>query len=206
MRRPTIATGRSWGGATTFSRAGSASTSSPGRPRPGAALEGEVAGLYPELVGTDQTVRLEYRSALGPEATEGEFLAALAARREDEMRRRSTLVGPHRDDLVVELDGHDMRSFGSRGQQRLLVLALRLAEAGPVEAAIGSPPVLLLDDALSELDPDVQGRVLRHAARSGQVFLTTAESGLPEAGGAAWWDVKGGSVAEFMGAVVGGTA
>ncbi len=170
------------------------------------ALEDEIASLYPELAGTDQTVRLEYRSALGPEATEGEFLEALAARREDEMRRRSTLVGPHRDDLVVELDGHDMRSFGSRGQQRLVVLALRLAEAGPVEAAVGSAPVLLLDDALSELDPDVQGRVLRHAARSGQVFLTTAEPGLPGAGGAAWWDVKGGIVAESMGAVVEGTA
>jgi DNA replication and repair protein RecF len=107
---------------------------------------------------------------------------------------------------VVELDGHDMRSFGSRGQQRLLVLALRLAEAGPVEAAVGSPPVLLLDDALSELDPDVQARVLRHAARSGQVFLTTADPALPEGSGAAWWDVKGGIVAESMGAVMGGTA
>ena len=176
------------------------------RRRAVAALEGEIASLYPELAGTEETVSLEYRSALGPEATEGEFLEALAARREDEMRRRSTLVGPHRDDLVVELDGHDMRNFGSRGQQRLLVLALRLAEAGPVEAAVGSPPVLLLDDALSELDPDVQGRVLRHASRSGQVFLTTAEPGLSEAGGAAWWDVKGGIVAEAMGAGVGGTA
>jgi recombinational DNA repair ATPase RecF len=81
-----------------------------------------------------------------------------------------------------------------------------LAEAGPVEAAVGSPPVLLLDDALSELDPDVQGRVLRHAARSGQVFLTTAEPGLPEGSGAAWWDVNGGIVAESMGAAIGRTA
>ncbi len=174
------------------------------------ALEGEVARLYPELAGSNQTVRLEYRSGLGPDTTEGEFLDALATRREDEIRRRLTLVGPHRDDLVVELDGHDMRSFGSRGQQRLLVLALRLAEAGPVEAAVGSPPVLLLDDALSELDPGVQGRVLRHAARSGQVFLTTAEPGLPEGTGAAWWDVKGGIVAETpdaeaVGAPSGGT-
>ena len=132
-----------------------------------------------------------------------EFLEALASRREDERRRRSTLVGPHRDDLAVELDGHDMRSFGSRGQQRLLVLALRLAEASPVEAAVGSRPVLLLDDALSELDPDVQGRVLRHAGRSGQVFLTTADPELPEGSGAVWWEVRGGTVAESMGAGVG---
>ena len=170
------------------------------------ALEREVARLYPELAGTDQTVRLEYRSALGPEATEETFLQKLAARREDEVRRRTTLVGPHRDDLAVELEGRDMRSFGSRGQQRLLVLALRLAEAGPVEDAVGSPPVLLLDDALSELDPDVQGRVLSHVALGGQVFLTTAEPGLPETEGAVWWDVKGGSVAESIGAVVGETA
>ena len=163
------------------------------------ALEVEVARLYPELAGSDHVVRLEYRSALRPEATEEEFIEMLTARREDEMRRRLTLVGPHRDDLSVELDGHDMRSFGSRGQQRLLVLALRLAEAGPVEVAVGSRPVLLLDDALSELDPDVQGRVLRHAGRSGQVFLTTADPELPECSGAVWWEVRGGTVAESMG-------
>lgn len=171
-----------------------------------AALEDEVARLYPELAGTEQTVRLEYRSSLGPGTTEGEFLEALAVRREDEVRRGVSLVGPHRDDLAVELDGRDMRSFGSRGQQRLLVLVLRLAEAGPVEVAVGSPPVLLLDDALSELDPDVQGRVLRHVAGNGQVLLTTAEPGLPEARGATWWDVKGGTVAECVGAVAGGAA
>jgi DNA replication and repair protein RecF len=172
-----------------------------------AALESEVVRLYPELAGTDQTVCLEYRSALGPGTTVEEFLEALAVRREDEVRRQLTLVGPHRDDLAVELDGHDMRSFGSRGQQRLLVLALRLAEAGPVEVAVGSPPVLLLDDALSELDPEVQGRVLRHVAATGQVFLTTAEpGGRPVPSGAAWWDVKEGTVTESLGAVLGGTA
>lgn len=174
------------------------------RRRAVASLETEVAKLYPEMAGADHRVRLEYRSALDPDVTEAAFIEALVRRRDDERRRGLTLVGPHRDDLVVELDGHDVRSFGSRGQQRLLVLALRLAEAGPVEDAVGSPPVLLLDDALSELDPDVQRRVLRHIARSGQVFLTTAEPGLPEGSGAAWWDVKGGTVAESMSAALGG--
>jgi recombinational DNA repair ATPase RecF len=88
-----------------------------------------------------------------------------------------------------------MRSFASRGQQRLLALALRLAEAGPVERAIGSAPVLLLDDALSELDPAVQAKVLRHIEGAGQVFLTTAEDGVP-ARHAAWWSVRDGSVLE----------
>jgi DNA replication and repair protein RecF len=176
------------------------------RRRAVAALETEVATLYPEMAGAEHQVRLEYRSALPPDAGEAEFLEALSSRRDDERRRGLTLVGPHRDDLAVELDGHDMRSFGSRGQQRLLVLSLRLAEAGPVASAVGSSPVLLLDDALSELDLDVQRRVLRHITGSGQVFLTTAEPGLPEGSGAAWWDVKGGTVAESMGAVVGGAA
>jgi len=170
------------------------------------ALEREVATLYPEMAGADHQVTLSYRSTLAPHVTEAEFLEVLERRRDDERRRGMTLVGPHRDDLVVELDGHDMRSFGSRGQQRLLVLALRLSEAGPVEAAVGSPPVLLLDDALSELDHEVQTRVLRYIGRSGQVFLTTAETGLPEGHGGAWWDIRGGTVAESMAAMVGGAA
>lgn len=160
-----------------------------------AALESEVARLYPEMAGADHRVRLEYRSALPSDVSEATFLGALESRRSDERRRKITLIGPHRDDLVVELDGRDMRSFGSRGQQRLLVLALRLAEAGPVESAVGSPPVLLLDDALSELDPDVQQLVLRHIHKQGQVFLTTAEPGVAESSGGTCWEVKGGMVA-----------
>jgi DNA replication and repair protein RecF len=170
------------------------------------ALEREVSRLYPAMAGSDHRVRLEYRSSLPEEVTESEFLEALTGRRHEERRRGLTLVGPHRDDLAVELDSRDMRSFGSRGQQRLLVLALRLAEAGPVEEAVGSPPVLLLDDALSELDPEVERLVIRHVAHQGQVFLTTAESRLPEAAGATWWDVKGGTVAESTEAIVGGVA
>ena len=77
-----------------------------------------------------------------------------------------------------------------------MALTLRLAEAGPVARAVGSAPVLLLDDALSELDPEVQGRVLAHVAASGQVFLTTADASIPEVPRAAWWEVRGGRVTE----------
>ena len=77
-----------------------------------------------------------------------------------------------------------------------MALALRLAEAGPVARAVGSAPVLLLDDALSELDPQVEARVLEHVATAGQVFLTTADPTLPEARRATWWDIRGGRVAE----------
>jgi DNA replication and repair protein RecF len=118
---------------------------------------------------------------------------ALRKRRVDDLRRGQTVLGPHRDDLTVDLDGRDMRLYASRGQQRLLALALRLAEAGPVARAVGSSPVLLLDDALSELDPTVQVNVLRHVEGAGQVFLTSAEPTLP-ARHAAWWQVRAGRV------------
>ena len=157
-----------------------------------AQLDSEVRRLYPEMAGSGD-LRLGYRGTVPEGVDETSFVAALRQRRGEEGRRGQTLVGPHRDDLTVDLDGRDMRSYASRGQQRLLALALRLAEAGPVERAIGSAPVLLLDDALSELDPAVQANVLRHIEGAGQVFLTTAEDGVP-ARHAAWWSVRDGSV------------
>ena len=159
------------------------------------ALEVEARGLYPTLAGTG-AVSLQYGEALGAAAGEPEFLAALDARFLEEARRGQTMVGPHRDDLLIEVDGRDLRLYGSRGQQRLMALTLRLAEAGPVARAVGSAPVLLLDDALSELDPEVQARVLEHVAAAGQVFLTTADAALPEIRRVSWWDVRGGRVTE----------
>jgi DNA replication and repair protein RecF len=158
-----------------------------------AALQREAAVLYPELTGRG-AVSLVYRSSLGDDATEESFRAALASRFDAEVQRGVTLVGPHRDDLVIELDGRDLRSFGSRGQQRVMALTLRLAEVAPVAEAVGSTPILLLDDALSELDPRTQARVLAHVAEVGQVFLTSAELDRSEACAATWWEVLGGRV------------
>ena len=159
------------------------------------ALEVEARGLYPTLAGAG-AVSLQYGEALGAAAGEPEFLAALDARFLEEARRGQTMVGPHRDDLLIEVDGRDLRLYGSRGQQRLMALTLRLAEAGPVARAVGSAPVLLLDDALSERDPEEQARVLEHGAAAGQVFLTTADAALPEIRRVSWWDVRGGRVTE----------
>jgi DNA replication and repair protein RecF len=169
------------------------------------ALETEARGLYPTLAGTG-AVNLQYCAALGPETGEAEFLAALEARFPEEARRGQTLVGPHRDDLLIEVDGRDLRLYGSRGQQRLMALTLRLAEVGPVARAVGSAPVLLLDDALSELDPHVQARVIAHVSTAGQVFLTTADAALPEVGRVTWWDVREGRVTDPMLGTVRGAA
>ena len=163
------------------------------RRRAVAALQMELARVYPALSGARHKVELAYRTSLGEATEPAALLAALERRRPDELRRGLTLVGPHRDDLAIELDGVDARAFGSRGQQRLLALALRLAEVLPVTEAAGTAPLLLLDDALSELDPKVRDNVLREIQSAEQVFLTSPELLAPS--GASRWIVESGGIA-----------
>jgi DNA replication and repair protein RecF len=163
------------------------------RRRAVASLQTELARVYPALAGGPQKVEIAYRTTLGEATEPAALLRALEQRRADELRRRVTLVGPHRDDLSIELDGIDARAFGSRGQQRLLALALRLAEVLPVTEAAGTAPVLLLDDALSELDPVVRDNVLREIQAAEQVFLTSPDA-VPVTG-AGHWIVESGGIA-----------
>jgi DNA replication and repair protein RecF len=158
-----------------------------------AALQTEVARVYPALAGAAAKVEIRYRSTIGESADPEGLRVALMRVRREELRRRQTLIGPHRDDIAIELDGVEVRAYGSRGQQRLLALALRLAEVLPITEATGTPPVLLLDDALSELDPDVRRNALREMLAAEQVFLTSPEP--LEVEGASHWVVQGGGVA-----------
>ncbi len=80
------------------------------------------------------------------------FQAAIESARPEEFRRGMTVIGPHRDDFVFHIGGRDLASFGSRGQQRLGVVAYRLAEMDIIDETSGERPILLLDDVLSELD------------------------------------------------------
>lgn len=170
------------------------------RRRAVAALQTEVTRIYSFLAGGGQgvgderqKVQIGYRTAVGEATEPAALVAALEQVRPVELRRGLTLVGPHRDDLAIELDGVDARAFGSRGQQRLLALALRLGEVLPVTEAAGTTPVLLLDDALSELDPGVRQSVLREIQSAEQVFLTSPEPLAVD--GAARWIVDGGGIA-----------
>jgi DNA replication and repair protein RecF len=95
----------------------------------------------------------------------------------EDLRRGSTSVGPHRDDLLVLLDGREARSFASQGQQRTAVVSLKLAEAALIEARTGERPVLLLDDVLSELDGERRAALLNEVAGGGQVIITSVEAG-----------------------------
>jgi len=167
------------------------------RRRAAAALQTEIARVYPILAGDrramsgeHEKVEIRYRSSVGEATEPAALLAALERMRSVEARRGQTLVGPHRDDLAIELAGVDARAFGSRGQQRLLALSLRLAEILPITEAVGTAPVLLLDDALSELDQDVRHHVLQEIRSAEQVFLTTADA-LDVPGAARWIITKG---------------
>ena len=95
-----------------------------------------------------------------PNTEENELEAALKRSRETDLRQRTTMAGPHRDDLSFVVNGIDIRRFGSQGQQRTAALSLKLAEIELVKKLVKDYPVLLLDDVLSELDSRRQEHLL----------------------------------------------
>lgn len=97
---------------------------------------------------------VQHADSLVNEAFSQAFREALSASRDRDIRTRRTHVGPHRGDLLMEVDGEDARQFASQGQQRALVLSLKLAEVIRLKERLGSPPILLLDDVSSELDEE----------------------------------------------------
>ena len=99
----------------------------------------------------------------------------------DDVRRGMTLVGPHRDDFRFVLTGVDLGQFGSRGQARTAVLALKLAEMSWMRDRIGEWPLLLLDEVLAELDPQRRQELLRRISEVDQVLLTTADIDMVDA-------------------------
>jgi DNA replication and repair protein RecF len=104
----------------------------------------------------------------------------LEARLDRDLERGSTGLGPHLDDVEIASEGRDLRRFGSQGEQRLAVLALLLAEAEVLSEGQGSPPLLLLDDVLSELDPGRRSVLLGRITGSGQALVTaTTAAALP---------------------------
>ncbi|MBI2781034.1 MAG: DNA replication/repair protein RecF [Chloroflexi bacterium] len=97
----------------------------------------------------------------------------LAETAEKEVWNGTTLVGPHRDDLAFVMGGRDLAAFASRGQQRTAILAMKLAELDLVTAHDSRPPLLLLDDVFSELDPARRAHLVRRIAELPQAFVTT---------------------------------
>ena len=118
--------------------------------------------------GKHEPLELRYQPGGGDDIE-----AALVASREQESRRRQTLVGPHRDDVVLTLHGMPASQFASEGQQRTLALALKLAQAKLLAALRGVEPVMLLDDIFGELDPARRNALLGYLPEGAQKLITT---------------------------------
>ena len=133
------------------------------------------------LSGNEETLVLSYESGAKTDCEEKDvqtnlFNAIVASRQKDKELGFST-VGPHRDDIKIEINGNDSRKFASQGQQRTIALAMKLGEVVIYKNEIGEPPVLLLDDVLSELDHNRQTMLLK-MTEGFQTILTCTEYNL----------------------------
>ncbi len=148
---------------------------------------------YRRISNDAEELRIEYRSSV-----KSDFAVELAQSRAREKTFRATLVGPHRDDLQLLLNEKSAAQFGSEGQKRTLAIALKMAQAEFFAGIHGSPPILLIDDVMGELDVKRRSGflpLLEHARKtSGQVFLTAAEENWPRELGKDLqrWEVKTG--------------
>lgn len=159
------------------------------------------AEQHRELGNPGQEFRLEYCPSVAPGAAaataESNFRELLAARRPQERAAGRTTIGPQRDDFQLLVDGVDMGRFASRGEARTLALTLRLAEVSYLAAVRAEEPIVLLDDALSEMDAARRRRALTKIAGYGQSLITTTDLEPVKAffgAGAAYRAVAGGTV------------
>jgi DNA replication and repair protein RecF len=136
-------------------------------------LDERFAAVAAEL-GLLGAATLRYRPR-SEAATAEELAAELAARVDSDLDRGFTGHGPHRDELLLLRDGRELRVYGSQGEQRLALLALLLAERIALEEERGAPPLLLLDDVMSELDADRRERLVERIGGAGQSVITTTD-------------------------------
>ncbi len=140
------------------------------------AISAPLAAAHREIAPDEGALTLAYVTnapARPGEQPRDALARRLAETSEKEVWNGATLVGPHRDDMAFLLDGREMQGTASRGQQRSAILALKLAELDLLERQDGRPPLLLLDDVFSELDPARRGHLVRRISELPQAFVTT---------------------------------
>jgi DNA replication and repair protein RecF len=146
-------------------------------------LEPLAARWHERLSGGHEQLQLRYRSGSEPPGDDSEaawcqtLQEQLLRQRPDERRLGQCGVGPHRDEIALLLQGNPARRYGSAGQQRTLLLALKLAELELVQQVVGEPPVLLLDDVLAELDPGRQQLLLEAVGQGHQCLVSATHLG-----------------------------
>ena len=140
------------------------------------ALSGPLAAAHAEIAPAEPPLQTHYATNSEPqpgETTRDALRRRLAETREKELWNGATLVGPHRDDFVFVSDGRELSTFASRGQQRTAILAFKLAQLDLLTATAGKPPLLLLDDVFSELDPERRAHLVRRIGALPQAFVST---------------------------------
>ncbi len=156
------------------------------------ALGGPAAVAQREVGGGGEPLVLTYARSGGEDLG-----AAFGQSADQDARRRATLVGPHRDDLGLEINGLPAASFASEGQQRTITLALKLAQARVLREVKGSDPLLLIDDVFGELDNARRNALLANLPPAAQKLITTTGLGWAEEGfldASATFDVRGAKV------------
>jgi DNA replication and repair protein RecF len=150
---------------------------------------------YQQISHAAEELGLEYRPSV-----KGDFEAELARNKSRELLYRSTLIGPHRDELLLTLQDRPALQFASEGQKRSIGMALKMAQAQYLDRRHGVPPVLLIDDVMGELDLSRRSGfipLLFHAQEArGQVFMTATEENWPSPPGRQIerWEVKEGTL------------
>jgi DNA replication and repair protein RecF len=151
-----------------------------------------ASGAFEEL--STYGLQCEYAPNVTGRDVEEAFRSRLAERRDDELIRRTSLVGPHRDDVTLAVRELGARAFASHGEAWAAALCLRLGLADAVAAEVGERPVVLLDDPFSALDPARQRRVSERLTHAGQVLISVADETHVPATSDAVWDVSAGRV------------
>lgn len=146
----------------------------------------EIDGLlemhFGQLSGAQHAVDISLRSANTQHQDKGQFTHWMTGELRDnffaELKSGTSLIGPHRDDFHILVDGFDVGRFGSRGEKKLLALSLKMSEASFISAQRNDDPIILLDDVLSELDESKRDCVLSMASLYRQSLITTTDSNL----------------------------
>ena len=144
-------------------------------------LSAFAAQIYEGISQNKETLTLSYETRAAENLDEENLLSqvsqAIRAARGEDTRAGATTVGAHRDDIAMNINGLSARSFGSQGQQRSVVLALKLAECAMIENLTGEVPVVLLDDVMSELD-GARRDYLLNSLLGRQIFITCCDQSL----------------------------
>ena len=138
-------------------------------------LNTELSGLYYELSGDDAGIKVEYVTTCNQKQYGSDLLHKLESSTELDYQRGFTAYGPHRDDFVITINGHDCNDVASRGEMRTLLLGLKIMELRLLEEARGKKPIILLDDVFSELD-GARRRALTNFLSGYQTFITTTDA------------------------------